>query len=534
MRNITRAQAMVIAVVGFLLALGTPRHALAQNSVLTGRVTSEFGQAIEGANIYINDLGISILTNTEGNYTINIPAARVNDQLVNLRVRAVGYQPQTRPVRMTAGTQTFNFLLKQDINRLDEIVVTGVVEGVEKAKVPFAVSRLAMEDLPVPALDPLRALSGKVPGMRIAQTGGRPGTSPEIMMRGPTSINGNGRGQGPLIIVDGAIANVGSLEELGGLDIESVEVVKGAAGAAMYGTRAANGVITIKTKRGNNQEGTRFNVRQEIGYSDLNSLDWGQPENHQLQLDETGTRICRSQAGNVAPCSRTFDWMTEIMRINSVDADTNRTAQNSQFASLGLADLVNVYQIQQWPNRRYNILAQVSDPSPTTLTSLDASGKVGSVRYYLSGQYTDEPDAIKGLSGVQQRRGRVNLDYDARSDLLVSVSSMFSNGTRDNRTGNGLFGQLLRGSTAGTDYVRRDSLGRYLIRSGGGGLHTPTGNGSGTYLYDLENRMDTRYSNRFVGNITTTYFPVEWFTLEGVFAYDNRHRRDEYWLKKGY
>src|SRR5688500_6857777 len=317
MRNITRAQAMVIAVVGFLLALGTPRHALAQNSVLTGRVTSEFGQAIEGANIYINDLGISILTNTEGNYTINIPAARVNDQLVNLRVRAVGYQPQTRPVRVTAGTQTFNFVMKQDVNRLDEIVVTGVVEGTERAKVPFAIARLTADEMPVPALDPLRALAGKVAGVRIAQTSGTPGSSPEIMMRGPTSINGAGRDRGPLIIVDNAIMNVGSLEELGGLDIESVEVVKGAAGASLYGTRAANGVITIKTKRGSTQDGVRFNVRTEYGLSDLNSIEWGMPLNHQLQLDETGKRFCIQQSGNVASCSRTVDWMTEIMRINN-------------------------------------------------------------------------------------------------------------------------------------------------------------------------------------------------------------------------
>ena len=534
MRNITRARAIVAAGVGLLLAIGNPSSASAQGAVITGKVTSEFGQAVEGANLYITDLSISVLTNTEGNYTIALPPARVNSQLVNLRVRAVGYQPQVRPVRVEAGTQTFNFVLRQDINRLDEIIVTGTVEGIEKAKVPFAVARLSTEDLPVPALDPLRALSGKVAGVRVAQTSGRPGSTPEIMMRGPTSINGAGRATGPLIIVDGAIMNVGSLEELGGLDIESIEVVKGAAGAALYGTRAANGVITIKTKRGNTQEGTRFNVRTEYGVSDLNSLDWGQPRNHQLQLDETGTRICASQSGNVAACSRSFDWMTEIMRINSVAADTNRTPQNSQFASLGLNDLVNVYQIQQWPGRTYDILAQVRAVNPTMLQAVDASGRLASVRYYVSGQYSDEPDAIKGLNGVQQRRGRVNLDYDARNDLIVSVSSMYDNGTRDLRTGNGLFGQLLRGSTAGTDYVRRDSLNRYLIRSGGGGLHTPTGNGSGTYLYDLENRNDTRYSNRFVGNLTASYFPKTWVTMEGVFAYDNRHRRDEYWLKKGY
>ena len=178
--------------------------------MITGKVTSEVGQSVEGANLYITDLSVSVLTNAEGNYTINLPPARVNSQLVNLRIRAVGYQPQVRPVRVEPGSQTFNFVLRQDINRLDEIVVTGTVEGVERAKVPFSVARLSAEDLPVPALDPLKALAGKVAGVRVAQTSGRPGSTPEIMMRGPTSINGAGRSTGPLIIVDGAIMNVGS------------------------------------------------------------------------------------------------------------------------------------------------------------------------------------------------------------------------------------------------------------------------------------------------------------------------------------
>ena len=206
MRNNTRARAIFVAVVGAVIAMGTPTQAEAQGAVINGKVTSEFGANIEGANVYISDLSVSILTNAEGNYTISLPAARVNGQLANLRVRAVGYQPQVRPVRITAGTQTFNFVLKQDVNRLDEIVVTGVVEGVERAKVPFAVARLTSEDIPVPAIDPLRALQGKVAGVRIAQTSGQPGSTPEILMRGPTSINASGRGQEPLYIVDGVIS----------------------------------------------------------------------------------------------------------------------------------------------------------------------------------------------------------------------------------------------------------------------------------------------------------------------------------------
>jgi Ca-activated chloride channel homolog len=115
-----------------------------RTAVLTGTVTSETGASIQGANVYINDLGIATLTSAEGTYTITIPAARVQGQLVTLRVRAVGYAPQVRPVRVTDGSQTFNFQLKQDVNRLEEIVVTSAVDGVERAKVPFAVARLQM------------------------------------------------------------------------------------------------------------------------------------------------------------------------------------------------------------------------------------------------------------------------------------------------------------------------------------------------------------------------------------------------------
>jgi TonB-linked SusC/RagA family outer membrane protein len=539
MRNLTRARTIAITLLAALFAVVTPEQAQAQNAVITGKVTSQFGQNVEGAQIYINDLNISVPTNAQGDYTINIPPSRASGQQVNLRVRALGYAPEVRPIRVTAGTQTINFSLKQDINRLDEIVVTGSVEGTERAKVPFAVARLSTEDLQVPALDPLRALQGKVPGMRVAQTGGQPGSTPEIMMRGPTSINASGRATGPLIIVDGAILNVGSLEELGGLDIESVEVVKGAAGASLYGTRAANGVITIKTKRGASQEGVRFNVRSEYGYSDLNSLEYGMPVNHHLPLDETGKRFCVAGASNVAPCSRTTDWMKEILRINNVNADTTRTPQNMQFNSpaLGGGELLNVFQAQIWPNQYYNSLAQAATRNAITLNQVDASGKMAGVRFYVSGSYQNDEGAVKGLEGQQQRRGRVNLDYDVRNDLTISASTLYDKGTTDLRSGGssngGIFGQLLRGAPAGTNYSARDSLGRRIVRGGGAGLRG-TGNGGGTFLYDMENLESFRESQRFLGNLGASYFPADWVTVEAQFAYDNRQRDDRSYVYKGY
>src|SRR5205085_6689703 len=248
------------AMTSLLLAL--PAAVQAQTAVITGKITSEFGQSVDQANVYINDLSISVATYAQGAYTITVPTARVSGQQVNLRVRAIGYQPGLRPIRITAGSQTQDFSLKQDINRLNEVVVTGVVgEGVERSKVPFAVGRVTAEDLIVPALDPVQALAGKVAGVRIASTSGQPGSTPEILLRGPTSINAQGRSQSPLFVVDGVVLNVGSFDELGGLDIESVEVVKGAAGASIYGATAANGVIVIKTRRGAAQDGVKLSFR---------------------------------------------------------------------------------------------------------------------------------------------------------------------------------------------------------------------------------------------------------------------------------
>ena len=529
--TLKRVRAIGAALSGLVLALPVA-SAQAQNAVITGKVTSEFGQPIDQANVYINDLTISVGTNAQGVYTITIPAARVSGQQMNLRVRAIGFQPGLRPIRITAGSQTQDFALKQDINRLNEVVVTGSVEGTERAKVPFSVARITAEDIPVPALDPLRALQGKVAGLRIASTSGQPGTTPEVMLRGPTSINATGRSQQPLLIVDG-VKIIGSLDELGGLDIESVEVVKGAAGGSVYGTTAANGVIVVKTKRGASQEGVKFNVRTEYGISDLNSLHYGMPINHPLQIDETGKRFCVSGSSNVAPCSRTIDWMTEIMRINNVNSDTLRTSFPVQWGQPAVAggELLNVYQSQIWPNKYYNTFAQIATQNPVTLNSIDASGRVGGVRFFVSGSATDDRGAIRMMKGQQQARGRVNLDYDVRNNLTISVSSLFDKANTDIH--GSAFGTLLRGAAPGTDYLARDTLGRLLVR-GMGGTSRPTTNGVGTFLYDTENSIAERTSQRYLANLTANYFPAEWITFEGAFGYDTRHRLDNTSAIKGY
>jgi TonB-linked SusC/RagA family outer membrane protein len=531
MIGIQRGRTLLSGFAVLAVVLGLPAQAFAQNAVVRGTVTSaDRNEPIPGVNVVIAALNISVLTNDRGAYNISIPAARIPAAPVEITARAIGFKAVIRGTLIRAGEQEVNFTLQTDINRLEEIIVTGVMEGVERAKVPFAVGRVTLDQLPVPPVNPLNSLQGKVAGVRIAQITGKPGATPEIMLRGPTSINASGRGQGPLIIVDDAIMNVGVLQELGGLDIESVEVVKGAAGASLYGTRAANGVVMIRTKRGlTGEDGVRFNVRTEVGVSDWNT-DFGQSVYHHMQLDETGTRFCTIVTGQPG-CSRTIEWMKEILRINNVNADTTRSVQNVVYNNLSPLQLRNVYKLNQWPGRYYLLANQILTRNPVILTSADATGKLGNVSFYVSGSVEDQAGAIRFLNGIQQRRGRVNLDYNVRPDLRLSVSTMFDDTSDDLQ--DVAFGAIMRGSPPGTDQLARDSLGRLLVRAGGSGL-MGSGNGGGGIFYNTFHNQEPRTATRFLGSLNAKYFPAEWVTFEGVFAYDTRSRTDADIIPKGY
>ena len=406
MATCVRPPAILRVLLPVLALFGFVAEAQAQ-ATFRGRVLTERGEPIAAAAVSISELGITTQTNAQGVYTLIVPAARVSGQQVTLGARAIGYRARSTSIALAAGERTIDFTLIQDINKLEEVIVTGVMEGVERSKVPFAVGRVTAEDIPVAAVDPVRALQGKVAGVRIAQTTGYPGSTPEILLRGPTSINASGRGQGPLIIIDDVIMNVGVLTELGGMDIESIEVVKGAAGASLYGTRAANGVITIRTKRGltGGNDGVRFNVRTEYGFNDMN-IDFGIPVNHPLGIDETGKRLCVIVSGT-QPCSRTLDINREIMRRNAVAADTIRTGQSVLYAAPTCTELRNVYQAQIWPGQYYNQIAQLMTRSPSILTNVDATGRVGNVSFYVSGNYSDEAGALSVLNGVQNKRAQI-------------------------------------------------------------------------------------------------------------------------------
>ena len=526
----TRRRSVITAGLATLMALVGASSALAQGAVITGRVTGATGEQIEEAQVYIQELGISASTNQEGSYNLVVPGERVRGQTVVLRVRRIGYTPDSRQITLSAGSQSVDFTLQRDVNRLSEIVVTGVTAGTERAKVPFSVASVNVADAPVPAVNPLGQLQGKVAGVNIVSGSGRPGSQPSIILRGPASINATGRGQDPLYIVDGVIIN-GPLPDINPQDIESVEVVKGAAAASLYGARAGNGVVQITTKTGQSQgEGVRFSLRSEYGVSDI-ERDFGLARSMPLITDETGTLFCAATTGEQI-CSRAFDYAAEAARINNNPAYFASPAPGFAVDYSGGAtpwSLRSMFQAQPWPGPTYNAVDQVVDPKPFTINNLDMMGRIGQTNVFASVSHTQQGGAIRFLDGYDRSSARLNLDQGVGDNWTVSLRTYFSRATEDgNSVDQGQnstpFFRLTR-VPGNVNILARDTLGRLYIRPN---LQL-SGQQNENPLYSLAALQRTDDRNRFIGGASIRYTPLAWLDLEGNLSYDGaRVQWDEF------
>ena len=496
-------------------------QAQTQNAVITGRVTSDFGRPIDYANVTIADLNLGARTNAEGVYTITVPAARVSGQQVELRARAIGYAPQTRTISVTAGTQTFDFQLAPDVTRLSEVVVTGVAEGTERAKLPFTVSRVTAEDLPAPSLNPLSAIQGRIAGANIVQASGRPGAAPEVLLRAPTSINASGRGQQPLYVVDGVVLAAG-LPDINPSDIESVEVVKGAAASSLYGARAGNGVIQITTKRGQSlgSETMRFGLRTEYGVSDIEH-QFGLAENHIWLMSPSGDAFCAQRA-----CTSTFNWADEVLRLNS-NAGALPLAPAFSPVQAGTT-IWNTFQNQQWPGRTYNAIDQVIDPGAFAQTDLSMSGRFGQTNFFASLGHLKQEGSFIGLEGYQRASGRVNLDQTIGEAWTVQVSTFYSRSKDDGAGQEGASFFDLTRMPRGVNILMRDTVrGEYIIRP-----DLQAENENPAYALTYQDRQDQ--ADRFLGGIDVRYAPLEWLDFRGAASYDRRNSRFTQFNDKGF
>ncbi len=253
----------------------------AQNKKVTGLVTAGNNDPVQGATISIKNSLRATATDADGKFNISVPDKTF------LIVSAKGYKTQTVS---TEGSSDLQINLAEDVSRLDEVVVTGLATSIKRRNLSNAVTVIGSGELngiaPAQTFD--EALEGKIPGANINANSGAPGGGVSVKLRGVTSVFGNTQ---PLYVVDGVyvdntatsgglnavtLAAPGSptsnqdnpssrIADIRAEDIESVEILKGASAAAIYGSRAAGGVIIITTKKGR-QGRTNVTVSQDIGF----------------------------------------------------------------------------------------------------------------------------------------------------------------------------------------------------------------------------------------------------------------------------
>lgn len=253
-----------------LVLLFLPAIAPAQQATITGKVTAASGVPLQSASVFIQGTNVGTLTNSEGVYSLQVPAARyTSGQTAQVLAQLIGYRTEVRSVRLTAGsTVAQNFRLALDPLRLDELVATGSGTQARRERLGTAISTVTgatVQRTNEPNV--MAALSGKVPNVLTVVAGGDAGASVGIQIRGMKSITGTGQ---PLIIVDGVPIdnNTRIGATLGGRglgapiapnraadinpeDIESVEILKGSAATSIYGASAGSaGAILISTKKG--------------------------------------------------------------------------------------------------------------------------------------------------------------------------------------------------------------------------------------------------------------------------------------------
>ena len=215
-------------------------HAQQQAKTATGTVTDVSGEPIIGANIRIKGTTTGTITDIDGNFSIKAEPQSV------IEVSYIGYLTQETVIN---NQKSIRFLLKEDTKTLDEVVVIGY--GVQKkADLTGSVANINTEKLNTQSNANIgQALQGKIAGVDIVSQGGAPGSGTRIMVRGIGTLNN----ASPLYIVDGMYMN--SIDHINPNDIASIDVLKDASSAAIYGSRAANGVIIVTTKEGSNTEG---------------------------------------------------------------------------------------------------------------------------------------------------------------------------------------------------------------------------------------------------------------------------------------
>lgn len=496
------------------LAIAAPPAASQESGTVTGVVTDEAtGQLLEGTRVTYEGGTKRALASQTGRYVL----ANIPEGTQTLTFELIGYESVTVEVDVVGGATTArDITMVAGAIRMQDLIVSGVARATPQSKLPIVVEKLDAEDLPVPALSTESLLAAKLPGVKVVRGSGQPGASGDILLRGATSISGS---QSALFVVDGVISGT-SLDDLSSLDIESVELVKGAAGASLYGSRAANGVIVIRTKRGGGfagQDYSRIVVRNEVGGDQLpGSIQLS--NYHPWCVVETG-----KYAGYL--CDSNGDEIEDFL---------DSVAPNPALDGPSVAE---AFQDNEWPAHmeRYDHVDRIYTTGISVSTYAATEGRDGNTSYRASVERNDQQGVLSNWNDGFQRRGfRLNLDHEIRDYLSVSVSTAYNHLDQDDISGDPFRRLTFMGPYV--DLLARDSatLNESYCPDGGCLHYNPdklSNEAHPLYNLELHDYRDKQENQRASANIV--WSPYSWMDLEGTFGIDKNWTRQNNVRPKG-
>ncbi len=424
---------------GLALLAILPQHLLAQNPVVSGTVTDPAGHPVVGASVIIQATSRGTSTDADGKFKIGVPPRS------GLVISATGYISKT--ITAAEATGDLKISLQEDITHLDEVVVTGLSTTIKRRNLANAISTISSKELDgvAPAQTFDGALEGKVTGAYINANTGAPGGGISVKLRGVTSVYGTTQ---PLYVVDGVFVDNTStsaglnvitgaaaggsptstqdnpssrIADLRPEDIENIEILKGASAAAVYGSKAAAGVIVITTKKG--KEGrTKVTIAQDLGFIKARKL--------------LGVRQFTAD------------------RAASLSSDSATSAAlAAEFTAAQSKGQIYDYEKELFGNTGF-----------ARNTVLSVSGGTAKTGVYFSATQKDEGGIVKN-TGYRNSSLRLNVDHKLTDNIKLGISTSYINSSADRGlTGNDNAGVSLGialSSTPSFAQLHPDANGNY-------------------------------------------------------------------------
>ncbi|MCW3091819.1 MAG: TonB-dependent receptor [Ferruginibacter sp.] len=485
----------------------------AQTQSVKGHVTDQDSRPLERATIQAAGTKTTVITNSEGAFSINVPAT-----VKSLIISSVGYVQVEQAIK----GNTMNVAMKKTDKNLEEVVVVGYGQA-QKRMVTGSISKVGakeIENQPVQSFE--SAIQGKAPGVVIENSSGKVGQGIKVRIRGTSSISASSQ---PLYVIDGVPLTTASqsdinneptnpLIDLNPNDIESIEILKDAASSAIYGARAANGVVLITTKKGARNSKSVVELNSSLGFSNptvkrkfLNATEYVQAMR------------------NAAATNGRYDFIHD-----NAGPDGATTAATEQEA---VNNFVKYYEDNfldplslgtDWRNAKVNTdwtEEQFRKNAISRQLDLSVRGGNDKTRFFASGYYNDQ-EAIVIVNRFKRFGGRLNLDHSINDKLSIGLNMSITRSQLDRITNDNAFstpGQLLAQVPISP-----------LIDPATGDINANTLYPNA--LFDAKYNSDRQITFRNIGNVFANYSILPALSFRSEFGTDILNMTEETFADK--